>query len=388
MKEQQRSGLRSRLDYLLKHNSVFQQTYKVCVGNILRIMSWFIKTDNNLVLINSLGGKRFGDSPKMIYDYLRNHEEYSHLRIVWAFESPDVFETGCEKVKMDTWSYFKTALKAKYWISSVNIERGLNFKKKSTIYLNTWHGVPLKKIGNDCPGRNDYNMSYIDLFCYSGPFEYTIYQRAFRVKSNNLLLSGLPRNDELYHVDEKIREALGLPKDKTVLLYAPTWRDSLDGGKTYNLTPPVDFVKWEKLLGDKHLLLFRAHHFTTKHMNILFNSFVRDVSSYPSINDLLIASDILISDYSATIFDYCVLERPIISFAYDYDEYKEQRGLYVDLEKELPGGIVKNEDDVISAINNMDYTDECARTKVFKTKYVPVGGNATEICVKALFGHN
>lgn len=382
--------LKNKVEYLLKHNAFIQKTYKVCMGGALQCLGLFIKTDPNLVLINALGGKRFGDSPKAIYDYLRGHAEFNHLRLVWAFDDPAKFDTGCETIKMDTLAYFKTALKAKYWISSVNIERGLNFKKKATRYLNTWHGIPLKFIGNDCPGRKDYDMSYIDYFCYSGSFEYEIYQQAFQVKSSSMLLSGLPRNDELYRADAEksaeIRKRLNIPEGKKVLLYAPTWRESEDGGKTYNLAPPVDFKKWEKELGEEYVLLFRAHHFTTQHMKIEFNDFVRDTSDYPAINDLMIASDILISDYSATIFDYCVLERPIISFAYDYEDFKETRGLYVDLPTELPCGIVKTEEDVIESIKKMDFAASCERTRVFKNKYVPTGGSATEICVKALFG--
>ena len=383
--------LKNKVEYLLKHNAFAQKIYRICMGHALRSIGWFVKTDSNLVLINSLGGKRFSDSSKAIYDYLRIHDEYKHLHFVWAFDEPSKFDTGVENIKMDTWRYFKTALKAKYWISNVNIERGLNFKKKATRYLNTWHGIPLKYIGNDCPGRKDYDMSYVDFFCYSGPFEYNIYQRAFKLKPESMLLSGLPRNDELYHIDATrmniIRHHLNIPKEKEVLLYAPTWRESEDGGQTYNLVPPVDFKKWERELGNNYVLLFRAHHFTTQHMKIEFNDFVRDMSNYPSINDLLIVSDILVSDYSATIFDYCILERPIISFAYDYEEYKATRGLYLDLDTELPGGIVKSEDEVINRIKTMNVEDQCERTRQFKNKYVPTGGNSTELCVKALFGN-
>lgn len=382
--------LKNKIEYLLKHNAFLQQIYKTSMGSALRCAGWFIKTDPNLVLINALSGKRFGDSPKVIYDYLRSHDEFKHLRLIWAFDDdPTKFDTGCENIRMDTWNYFKIALKAKYWISCVNIERGLNFKKRTTRYLNTWHGIPLKHIGNDCPGREDYDMSYVDFFCYSGPFEHDIYLRAFKLKPDRLLLSGLPRNDELYHVDatkvNNMRKHLNIPDGKKVLLYAPTWRDSEDGGITYNLAPPVDFKKWERELGEEYVLLFRAHHFTTQHMKIEFNDFIRDVSDYPSINDLMIASDVLISDYSATIFDYSVLERPIVSFVYDYEEYKETRGLYIDLSTELPGGIVKTEDEVIEHIKTMDVEEQCKRTRQFRDKYVPTGGHATEVCVKALF---
>ncbi len=383
-------GLKNKIEYLIKHNAFVQNSYKVCAGNILRILGWFVKTDSDLVLINALGGKRFGDSPKVIYDYLRSHDEFKHLRFVWAFDDPLKYDTGCRNIKMDTWDYFKTALKAKYWISSVNIERGLKIKKKNTRYLNTWHGIPLKYIGNDCPGRKDYDLSYVDYFCYSGGFERNIYMRAFNMTIDNLLFSGLPRNDILYAVNNAIvktmRRQLAIPEGKKVLLYTPTWRESKNGGKSYNLEIPIDFKKWEDLLGEEYVLLFRAHHFTTHHMVIEFNDFVRDMSDYPEINDLMIASDILISDYSASIFDYCILERPIISFAYDYEDYKVTRGLYFDLPSELPCGIVKTEDEVIKLIKTMNYEEQCEKTKLFKNKYIQSNGNATEICVNALFG--
>ena len=386
------ASFKDRLAYHLKHNKSLQYAYKKIFSSLFRLIGLFVKTKKNLVLINNYGGIKYSDSPKVIFEYIKTQSEFSNLDIVWAFTDTQKFENieGCRIVKQDSLQYFLTALKAKYWISNVNIERGLDFKKKATHYLNTWHGVPLKYIGNDCPGRNDYDMSYVDSFCYSGPFEFDIYQRAFKVKAGNLLLSGLPRNDELYHVNaEKVaetRKRLNIPDGKKVLFYAPTWRESEDGGNTYNLAPPADFKKWEKELGDEYVLLFRAHHFTTQHMKIQFKDFIRDASDYPAINDLMIASDILISDYSATIFDYCVLERPIISFAYDFEEYKESRGLYIDLPTELPCGIVKTEDEVIESIKTMNYAAASERTKTFKNKYVPVGGNATELCVKALFG--
>lgn len=381
---------KDKVEYLLKHNLAIQKLYKVTMSAIFRLAGLFLKTEDNLVLINAFGGKKYGDSSKSLYDYLRSHQEYSHLRIVWAFDHPERHDTGCEKVKQDSWAYFRTALKAKYWITCVNIERGLKFKKKATRYLNTWHGTPLKYIGNDVAGRKDYDCSNIDLFCYAGPFEYDLYQRAFNVPAGAMLLSGLPRNDELYHVTPQqkmdIRIKLGIPHGKKVIMYAPTWRDSVDGGKSYVIAPPMDLGKWEERLGQEWILLFRAHHFTTKQMGVKFNDFVRDMSAYPSINELMIASDILISDYSATIFDYSILKRPIISFAYDYEEYRSTRGLYLDLEQSLPGGILRTEDEVLDKVQHMDYEAECRATAAFKQKYLPVGGNATEMCIRNLFG--
>lgn len=216
--------------------------------------------------------------------------------------------------------------------------------------------------------------------------------RALGAREGSMLPSGLPRNDELYAVSQarirQLKKQLGVPSDKKILLYAPTWRDSKDLGKDYVLEPPIDFQLWEKELGDDYIVLLRTHHLTTKLMNVSFNSFVRDVSSWPRINDLFMISDVLISDYSACIADFSILERPIVCFAYDYDEYAKSRGLYIDFNKEMPNGVFKKQGDVIRHLREMDYADECNKSKLLKTKFTPIGGNATKMCVNALFNKN
>ena len=183
------------------------------------------------------------------------------------------------------------------------------------------------------------------------------------------------------------KKALGLPLDKKVILYAPTWRDSDDHGKTYSIKPPIQMDKWEANLKDEYVLLFRTHHYTTKLLGIEFNDFVRDYSSYPVINDLFVVSDILISDYSSCITDFSILERPIICFAYDYQTYAKRRHLNIDFEKEMPSGVLYTEDEVLNHIRQMDYEAECLKTRdMIKNKFTYIGGHATEICVEKMFG--
>ena len=384
--------IKERLSYILKHYIWAQSIYKFTMSRVFRFIGLFIKTDNNLVLYQSLSGSERFDSPMAIYLKVISDERFKDLKHVWAFRSPKKSNLqGCEKVEIDTWRYFLIALKAKYWITNTNIERGLNFKKADTVYLNTWHGMPIKHIGNDVEGRKDYDSRNVNLFCYESDFSKDIYIRALKVNPGNLIPTGLPRNDELYNVSEndiiELKQKLHLPLDKKIILYAPTWRDSKDKGKSYRLESPVDFVKWERLLNDEYIVLVRAHHFTTKIFNLTFNSFIRDFTSYPSINDLFKISDILISDYSASIVDFSILERPIICFAYDYENYIKERGVYIDLEKEVPSGIFKTEDSVIAHIKNMDIQKESYLTKCFKEKFTSYGGNATNTCIKLLFAN-
>lgn len=386
--------LKSRIEYAIKHYPIVNWCYKTSMSAAIKTLGIFIKRDPDLVLYNSMIGRSTYDSPKAIFDYLNTHPEYANLKHVWAFSDPDLVTLGyegAEIVKMDTLAYFIAALRASYWVTNVNIERGLHFKKKDTKYINTWHGLSFNTIGNDVPGRNDYNSDNVDFVCYESEYHKEILMRALRAKGKSMLPSGLPRNDELYVVsDEEIislKKALNLPLNKKIIMYAPTWRDSDDGGKTFPIAPPINFNEWEKEIGNDYIVILRTHHLTTKLMNVKFNDFVRDFSKYPRINDLFKVSDILISDYSACIADFSILERPILCFGYDYDTYKDERGFYVDIPNDLPIEFFRDSNKMLEYIMNMDYDKESIRAKQLKEKFTNIGGNATEICVKALFGH-
>ena len=386
-------NIRSKIDFFLKHYGLVQSIYRVLFSFIFRVIGWFVKTRNNLVLMNCYAGVKFSDSPEQLYNYLCSHSEYDGLDIVIALDNPEKFHGNprCRLVRQDSLEYFLTALHARYWITNVNIERGLHFKKKRTRYLNTWHGVAFNCIGNAAGGRKDYDFSHIDYFCYESDYQKTIFKRDFNVREDALIPTGLPRNDALYHVTKEevleIKKKLGLPLDKKVIMYAPTWRDSYDKGASYAIRPPMDLDKWKEKLQDEYVLLFRTHAYTTKLLGVQFDDFCLDFTSYPVINDLFKVADVLISDYSACIADYSILERPVICFAYDYEDYKATRGLYIDFSKEMPNGIFETEDKVINHILTMDYDAECVKTRdMIKNKFTYLGGHATEMCVEKLFG--
>ena len=256
--------------------------------------------------------------------------------------------------------------------------------------MNTWHGAPIKFGGNDAVGRQDYDFSSVDVYSYASEFELNISKHSLGYRDDACIPYGPPRNDELYHTTteeiENIKKKLGLPSDKKLILYAPTWRDSDDGGKTYAMRPPLDMAKVEAALKDEYVLIMRTHQYTNKLLGVEFNDFCRDFCSYPVVNDLLKISDILISDYSAIIADFSIFERPILCFAYDYEEFKSTRGLYLDYEKDMPSGILRTDDEVIKYIQEMDFEEESHKTKVLlKEKLAKYGGHATEACLDKLF---
>ena len=378
------------LEHLLKHNTLVQTLYRVIMSSVFRFIGLFVRTDEKLVLMNG-HGFRYNDSPRAIYEKMAELGMLSEYRVVWALREAEKYDIeGAEKIEIDTLKYFITALRAKYWISCVNIERALHFKKKKTVYLNTWHGASLNHVGNAVSKRNDFHYEHVNFFCINGEYERDFVIRDFNLLPSSLLASGYPRNDALYGVDaeavKKMREQLGIPEGKKVLLYAPTWRDSTDGGASHKLAPTIDWQRWKKELGGEFVVLLRTHPYTTKLMNVEFDDFVINCTDYPRINDLMIASDLLISDYSSTILDYAILEKPIICFGYDYEEYSAQRGFYFDMEEVMPSGVIRNEEALLAHIKGLDWEAERAKSRKLKNERMEYGGNATLTCIDAVFG--
>ena len=224
----------------------------------------------------------------------------------------------------------------------------------------------------------------------SGDHDEKVWKSAFNADESTYLRCGMPRNEELWLATEnkknELRKKLKIPVEKKVILYAPTWRESSDGGKSYAIKPPIHFELWEKEIGDTYIVLFRAHHQTTKVLGIQYNDFVRDVSDYPDVNNLMIASDMLITDYSAIAFDFSILCKPIFIYAYDYDTYLMERGTYFDIDDCYPNKSCRTESELLSRIKSVDFETESKKTKSFRDRFIRYGIGATEVCTKAIFG--
>lgn len=371
-----------KLDYFLKHNKTAQFLYKKCLSFAFRVVGMFIKQDPKLILFSSFAGKKYNDSPKVIFEKMREDSRFNGYRFVWAFVEPENFDIkGAEKITIDTLSYFKTALKAGIWICSVNIERGLSFKPKKTIYINTWHGAGTKKIGNACNGRKDYDLSSVDMMLVQSEFEKEIFLRDFNAREDAICKIGFPRNDELFHITDdqrkELRKQFEIPEGKKVILYAPTWRDSKDGGLSYTVEPPIDMKKWRERMGDKYVMLFRMHTFTTK-FDMVYDDFARDTTKYDNLNHILAITDVLVTDYSTIVYDSAVAGIPFICFGFDYETYRDERGFYYDLNKVYPGGVLHSEDEVMDRICELEIAGFGKDYQAFRDKYVEAGRNATE----------
>ena len=383
--------MKNKIITLVKYFKFLYYIYYYIMSGFISFLKFFVKPDNNLILFNSFGGKKYDDSPKVIYEKMLNDKRFDKYTFVWAFHDPSNKKVkGARIIKTDSLSYYITALKARCWITNSGIERGLNFKGKKTFYFNTWHGTPIKKMGTDI---DDDNKSFgakkqaeFDIMCSQGDYETNIFSRVFNISKESFLCSGLPRNDKLLNYKEsdciKIKKKLGLPLDKKIILYAPTFREyERDNEKNCILLPPMNLNKWKNESGNEYCLLFRAHYEVSKMMEFDENGFVFNMSDYPALDDLMIISDILISDYSSIFFDFSIMDKLMFHFTYDYEKYSLNRGMYFDIRNKLYGS--NNEDELISIIKSSD--KDISKTISFRKKYVNYYGNAAEKSLDCIY---
>ncbi len=387
-----------RLSYLLKSSKAFYTIYFYVVSGLLRFLGLFICVDNKLILFNSFGGKKYDDSPKAIYEKMIVDKRFDSYTLIWAFQDPAKCEVPgrAKKIKSDSIKYFVTALRARVWITNSSMERGLNFKKKKTLCFNTWHGTAIKVMGKDVTDDNKSFKSKVlvraDIMLAQGQYDVDVFSRAFAIPLSSFRITGLPRNDNLvnytkYEADA-IRKKLGIRNEKRILLYAPTFREFTQGNShEVILNIPINLDYWQDQLGDKYVVLFRAHYEVAKYMKLDDHPLFIDVSSYPNLNDLMIVSDALISDYSSIYFDYSIMHKPMYCFAYDYEEYTAKRGMYIDLSKELPCRIHLNENTLLEEVCNNAGGEKavCKKILSFQEKYVCAYGKASEKSCDLIF---
>lgn len=340
------------------------------------------KVNNNMVIFESYMGRNYSCSPKAIYEEMLKNEKFKNFEFIWAFKKPEKYKNNdklknCKIVKYGSKKYYEYYSKAKYWVTNSRLPEHI-VKKPEQVYIQCWHGTPLKRLGHDIivesknalNSKNEIIKKYIDdakRYTYMlSPSRYATnkFISAFNLKKLNkeniIIEEGYPRNDILYNYKKsdvnRIKKELNIPNNKKIILYAPTWRDDQHTtGKGYTYKPEVDFDYLKEKLEKEYIILFRAHYFVANKFDFSkYQNFIFDVSKIDDINDLYIISDILITDYSSVFFDYANLKRPIIFFMYDLEFYKNKlRGFYLELE-ELPGDIVENEEEIINIINNMD----------------------------------
>ena len=308
---------------------------------------------------------RYSDNPRALYRSLsRRGDHDSH---VWLYHPKHGagFPAGVAKVPYGSAAALDALESADLVVANTHLE--LEWAKKpGATYLQTWHGTPLKRIHYDvlfAPAgrlaRLDADVARWDYLLSPNQVSTERLRSAFRF-TGQVLETGYPRNDILSSprrraVRARVRASLGIDDDTTAVLYAPTWRDDeyfADGAPDIELALDVD--RFVSELGDGYRLLPRLHYMMTERMAPVQRQGVTDVSSYPDSQELYLAADVLVTDYSSVMFDFAVTGKPIIHFAYDLERFRDTvRGFYFDLEQVAPGPIVRSTDGVLDALHRL-----------------------------------
>lgn len=354
--------------------------------NILKITFFLagkLPVKKKTIIFESFHGKQFSDNPRAIFEYML--EKYPDYELIWSVDRrhTKIFEQkGLTYVKRFSPTWIVILARARYWVINSRLPLWIP-KPKHTIYIQTWHGTPLKRLAADMdevhmPGTDEdkykknflYEASKWDYLVSPNAYSTEIFRRAFRFEQE-IIESGYPRNDFLINGNNNktilaIKNANQLPNNKKIILYAPTWRDNeyYSVGK-YKFSIEMDLKQMQHFLGDDYIILLRMHYLIAENLDLTgFEGFIYDFSDYTDIRELYLISDILITDYSSVFFDYANLKRPILFYAYDLDEYRDHlRGFYFDFEANAPGPLVKTTEEIISQIKKIETSDKYTCTE-------------------------
>ena len=403
---------------LTKKNKVFRRIVRFSVYTLKRIRYFLLyklryRIDNKLVIFEVFGGRNYTCSPKAIYEKMITMDEFKDYKFVWAFKDPSKHEIKEDPrtiiVKSNSKKYLKYMASSKYWIVNSIIPNFIG-KKKKQIYVQCWHGTPLKRLRcdievngsvmntiKDIRRKNDIDAKRFDYFISANRFSSEKFTSAFNLKKFNkcvMIEEGYPRNDSLFNRSNedilKIKKKIGVPLDKKIIFYPPTFRDNQhDSSMGYTYKVELDFDSFKDKFSDEYVVLFRPHYFVANSFDFKkYEGFVYDVSSYDDINDLYLISDIIMTDYSSIFFDYANLHRPMIFFMYDLDLYKGKlRDFYISLD-ELPGPITETQQDL-----EKNLKDIYNISKKYEEKYIKFNqkynylddGNASLRVIKVIF---
>ncbi|MFF1908320.1 CDP-glycerol glycerophosphotransferase family protein [Kitasatospora sp. NPDC058218] len=353
--------------------------------------------DEHLAVYAAYWHRGYACSPAAIYEKAK--ELAPGVRGVWVVENRGqaaALPAGVPYVIVNTPAYLKAMATAKYFVNNVNFPRTM-VKRPGTVHVQTQHGTPLKAMGMDlrdhpvaADGMDfDRLLEAVDRWDFlvsSNPHTSEHFARAFPGRYE-MLDTGYPRNDRLAVTTpaevSAMRARFGLTPGRTAVLYAPTHREGRGG-----YVPLLDVRELARRLGPGFTLLVRTHYFHTGGPGDLAAgedaAEIVDVSAHPTVEDLYLAADVLVTDYSSMMFDYAVLDRPVVIFAPDWEEYRRVRGVYFDLFAEPPGAVTVDADGLAAALLAGD-PEPAARAK-FRERFCPWDdGGAAERVVRRVF---
>ena len=340
---------------------------------------------------------RWSDSPRALYEEMvRRGVDAEHT---WLSAPGTPFPAGVVTVPFGSPECVAALESADLLVSNDHVPLDW-VKRPGAVYLQTWHGTPLKRIHRDVRWAPEGRLAYLeqdiarwDLMLSPNSASTPLFQRAFGF-DGPVHETGYPRNDVLSAPDRDARRAavragLGIPDGTTAVLYTPTWRDDAvfaDGSPDFTLH--LDVADFAERLGGDHVLLVRAHSMVSDALELDPDAAVLDVSGHPDVAELYLAADVMVTDYSSTMFDFAVTGRPMLFFTYDLADYRDRlRGFYVELADIAPGPVLETSEQVMSALADLDrvVADSRDRYARFRDTYCSLeDGRATDRVLELL----
>jgi CDP-glycerol glycerophosphotransferase len=350
--------------------------------------------DPDLAVYGAYWFRGYSCNPRAIYEKAR--ELVPNARGVWVIrrDAVNAIPPGVEYVHPRTREYFDLIARATYLVNNVNFANHL-VKREGSVHVQTHHGTPLKFMGLDLKrsetqGRGmDFDkllerIARWDFSVSSNPHSTGVWERVYP-GTYETLETGYPRNDALADATPETvaaaRAALAIEPGRTVVLYAPTHREYEE-----SYVPRLDLARLVDALGPDHVVLARLHYFYDSDplvRELHGAGRLLDVASHPSVEELCLAADVLLTDYSSIMFDYAVLDRPIVIHAPDWDEYRARRGVYFDLLAEPPGAVTRTQEEVVEALAERADGERAA----FRERFCALDdGHAAERVVRRVWG--
>lgn len=328
---------------------------KFIIKNILKVFYIFPIRKKDIFILSFYGDERFAFDGKAIVDYSNNNNLGFHFFWGTNKKVSNAHIKNLEYVKFKNIKGIFKMITSSVMITNINSPSFIPFRKKQII-INTWHGLPIKKVGKYVPGYNYKQVNTATCFT-SHCLLYTniILKDSFNF-CGDILNCGCPRNDIFFQKEnkkiiKKVKNKYGLSKEK-ILLYAPTFRNDFKESKEkFEYKELIEFLN--NITNEKWVIMKRLHPLIVQREKGK-NKNVIDVTDYPDPQELMYSADILITDYSSMAFDFALTKKLVLLYFFDYDEFLNNRGLN-DMAINRPFPIAKTQKEIYKILKSFDY---------------------------------
>jgi CDP-glycerol glycerophosphotransferase len=370
-----------------------------------RLTAWYQRssfTPTDSILFQSYRGEFATDSQLAIHTELRNRRP--DLELLWGVADCSVgVPEGGRALLIESREWYAALGSSRYLCRNIELDRYFR-KRPYQRYLQTFHGYPFKSMGQSLWRLQGRPESVIaaeiarrsqawDAIVVPEAFCVDLYRREYRF-TGDVLVTGYPRNDGLVMADtasarSRVLAQLGIDEDRIVVLYAPTYRDTVaTGAWSAKFFEALDLKALAGQLGDRYAVLLRAHSYNLREGLSHVTGKVWDVSAYPEINDLLLAADVAVLDYSSIRFDWLITGKPVVFFVPDLQDYLRARKGLFDFLPTAPGPLLATTAEVAEALLDLGsvVSEYAAARELFNKEFNRLhDGHATERVIDAFF---